>query len=107
MKIKLSQKIWEKMGKTAGWWDAKNISSSNPSAKSGKEIDFEVYNKWKQFQLEELEPAMEKAIFNMQQAITDGDKEAYEMAESKFDWASSNNIRAKSEIQRLKDKHGF
>ena len=107
MKIKLSQTTWKQIGKTAGWWDADAMSSSNTPVRSERDIDFDVYNKWKDFKATELEPAMEKAIFDMQLAIKNGDKESYDKAEGKLDWTKKNSDRADAEIKRLKEKHGF
>ncbi len=106
MKITLSKSLWQKIGKTAGWWDNNDKPKSNP-AKTEKDIDFSVCNKWLEFQKDELTPAMDKAMIEMQNAITNKDKSAYEKAESGFDWAKNHNDRANSEIKRLKEKHDF
>jgi hypothetical protein len=107
MKIKLNKTMWKQMGKTAGWFDENDLQSLNPPAKSEKDIDFEVYNKWKNFKVTEFEPTMNKAILDMQLAIQDGDKEKYNKSEIKFDWAKKNSNIADAEIKRLKEKHGF
>lgn len=93
MKLKLSKTQWERIGKQAGWQ-----TKDNPSV---HESDSEVLEKWKQFQKEDLIPDMDTAMIDMQKALINGDKMAYDKAESKFDWASKQNERAKAEIARL------